>query len=161
MRRAVFLDRDGVLLDHGGLVIPGVRRQLARLKAEGFFLAMVTNQPDIAKGLLQRERVQRVNRNLLDMLDLDDFAMCEHDDLAKCACRKPKPGMLLNLAKASELDLPRSVMVGDRWRDIGAGAEAGCTTILIGTGLGEAFPVRPMHRVADMEDAVDLILQLG
>jgi D-glycero-D-manno-heptose 1,7-bisphosphate phosphatase len=158
MKRAVFLDRDGVILDHSGSVFPGVKKQLDRLKDAGFFLGLATNQPDIATHKIKREIVDRVNTALQRVVPLDAIAVCPHIDADKCPCRKPKDGMLRGLAHKHGLDLPRSFMVGDRWRDITAGVTAGCTTLLIGTGYGEPFPNQPTHRAADLEIAVDIIV---
>lgn len=159
MRRAVFLDRDGVLLDHNGSVFPGVRVALDRLKDAGFLLVVVTNQPDIAAGTMDKNVLHRVHVNLSAILPLDDIKICPHDDAAKCACRKPNPGMLLSAAKEHDIDISRSYIIGDRWRDISAGTNAGCQTVLVGTGYGEPFPTKPQHRVADLDAAATLILE--
>jgi len=159
MRRAVFLDRDGVLLDHMGSIFPGVRSALEVLKNEGFLLIVVTNQPDVATGKMDKEVLRRVNNGLNMVLPLDDIIVCVHDDAAKCKCRKPKPGMLIDAAKKYDIDLPASWIIGDRWRDIGAGFAAGCRTILVGTGYGEPFPAKPDYRVADLRAATDVILE--
>lgn len=158
MKRVVFLDRDGILIDHGGIVIAGVKAELDRLKDAGFSLIVVTNQPDIAKGTLRQDVTDRIHHGLRRVLPLDDILMCPHDDLANCKCRKPKPGMLLSV---KDVDFPRSFMVGDRWRDTGAGKAAGCTTILVGTGYGELFPAtsKPDHRAADFYTATRIILE--
>ena len=158
MRRAVFLDRDGVLLDHSGSVFPGAKAALERLK-ETFALIVVTNQPDIATGKIKREIVDRVNSSLQRILPLESIKMCPHVDADECSCRKPKPGMILTAAKNHDIDLPRSFMIGDRWRDISAGAAAGCVTILIGTAYGEPLPVKPNHRAADLDTAATIILE--
>lgn len=155
--KVVFLDRDGVLLDHGGSIFPGTRAALLRLKAEGYLLPVVTNQPDIAAGLMDLHVADRVNSGLSRALPLDGIYMCHHIDGDNCKCRKPKPGLLLTAAQLG-IDLPLSFMVGDRWRDISAGNAAGCQTILIGTGYGEPFPIKPDHRAADLSHAVDIIL---
>lgn len=159
MRRAVFLDRDGVLLDHKGSVFPGTKAALDRLKDAGFLLVMVTNQPDIATGAMDKNVLDRVNIGLGKILPLDGIRVCPHIDDDKCPCRKPKAGMLRSAGKEKEIDLSRSFMVGDRWRDISAGHEAGCVTVLIGTGYGEPFPIKPDHRVADLDTAATLILE--
>lgn len=156
MRRVVFLDRDGILLDHGGTVIAGVKATLDSLKAAGFDLICVTNQPDIAKGTQRRDVTDRVHHALRRVLPLSDIIVCPHDDSADCKCRKPKPGMLLSV---KDVDYARSYMVGDRWRDVSAGDAAGCTTILVGTGYGELFPVQPDKRAADLETAAQIILE--
>lgn len=158
MNRAVFLDRDGVLLDHSGSIFPGTRTALQRLKAEGLFLAVVTNQPDIATGKTTREVVDRINLNLSKVILWDTILVCPHVDGDKCECRKPKPGMLLEIGQKNSIDMANSFMIGDRWRDISAGHAAGCQTILIGTGYGEPFPVKPDHRAADLGHTADIIL---
>lgn len=159
MRRAVFLDRDGVLLDHNGSVFPGTKSALDRLRVEGFLLIVVTNQPDIATGKMNRDALDRVHKNLSLILPLDAILVCPHVDGDKCSCRKPKPGMILQAAADHDVDLSHSTIIGDRWRDIGAGEAAGVKTILIGTGYGELFPVRPDYRAADLDTAVTHILE--
>ena len=161
MKRAVFLDRDGVILDHGGSIFPGVRAALERLKAEGFFLAIVTNQPDIATGKIKREIVDRINMALMLVLPIDWLKMCPHVDSDKCECRKPMPGMLLEIAQENQIDMPASYIIGDRWRDISAGAAAGCRTILLGTGYGEPLRDKPLYRAADLSHASDIVLELS
>ncbi|HEX5214642.1 MAG TPA: HAD family hydrolase [Vicinamibacterales bacterium] len=147
----MFLDRDGVLNEHvlrNGRPLPppdrdslkivaGAAAALDVLHDAGFFLVCVTNQPDIARGTQTRAVVESINAAVRAALPLDDFRMCPHDTADGCACRKPKPGMLLESAAAHNLDLTRSFMVGDRWSDIHAGRRAGCRTVLIGTGYGE------------------------
>lgn len=173
MKRAVFLDRDGTLLDGWGSIFPGTRTQLLRLKDAGFLLIVVTNQPDIGAGKMKREVVDRTHENLAKVLPVDEIIVCPHEAKEKCGCRKPEPGMLLEGARTHEspwrVDLSRSFMIGDRWQDVGAGEQAGCTTILIGTGYGESFKGRvaynrradlePDHRAADLSHAVDIILE--
>lgn len=144
-RRAVFLDRDGVLIEtavrdgrpyaitHAEpmVILGGVREACARLKAAGFLLVLVTNQPDVARGTTPLEFVQQTNAALLAMLGLDDARLCCHQDSDQCGCRKPKPGLLTDAADSMSIDLMNSVMIGDRWRDIAAGRNAGCKTVLI------------------------------
>ena len=131
-RPAVFLDRDGVInraLVREGKPYPpssadeleilaGVPEALQRLKAAGYALVVVTNQPDIARGSTSMAAVERINARLRALLPLDEIRMCPHDDADRCVCRKPKPGLLL---QEPAHDMPASVMVGDRWRDIEAG----------------------------------------
>ena len=169
MRRAVFLDRDGVLNEtvlRNGRALPppdlasltiaaGAPAALRALHDAGFFLVCVTNQPDIARGTQSLAVVEAINAALRAALPLDDFRVCPHDTADGCACRKPKPGMLLDSAVANDIDLARSVMVGDRWSDIHAGRRAGCRTVLIGTGYGEpAGDAVPDAKVASIADAV-------
>ena len=170
--RAVFLDRDGVLnealvrdgkpyppMSVGEVVVPAdVPDALARLRRNGFRLVVVTNQPDIARGLQSRETAYAINEHLRNRLQLDAVEMCEHDDVHNCDCRKPKPGMLLRAAQRDRIALAESFMVGDRWRDIEAGRRAGCRTILIGDGYGEGLKSPPDTQVATLAEAADWIL---
>jgi D-glycero-D-manno-heptose 1,7-bisphosphate phosphatase len=176
MNRAVFLDRDGVLvraLVRDGKAYapvtpaememdPDAPAALARLKAAGFLLVMVTNQPDVGRGITRREDVEQMHATLCAALPLDACVVCYHDDDAGCACRKPKPGMLHAAAAAHEIDLSQSFMVGDRWRDVDAGAAAGCRTVWIDRGYNERAPDHPPDaRVATLAAAVDWILGGG
>lgn len=172
MVRAVFLDRDGVLnqavvrdgkpyppatLDEV-VVAPDVGDALRVLRGRGFRLVMVTNQPDIARGKVHRETVEGINGHLRELFSIDAVEMCEHDDADHCACRKPKPGMILRAAERDGIVLGQSFMVGDRWRDIEAGRRAGCKTILVGDGYAEGLRSPPDVAVANLSEAVDWIL---
>jgi D-glycero-D-manno-heptose 1,7-bisphosphate phosphatase len=172
-RPAVFLDRDGVLneaivrdgkpyppRDLSELVIRhGARSALELLKHEGFLLIVVTNQPDVARGKVNRADVDKINARLADMLPLDAIEVCEHDDKQQCDCRKPKPGLILHAQEKLRVDLARSFMVGDRWRDIEAGRRAGCRTILVGDGYGETFPSAPTVKVGSLPAAASWIIR--
>ena len=144
-RPGVFLDRDGVLNEpvvrNGKPYQPafadditlcdGVEDALRKLRDVGFALIVVTNQPDISRETTSAEAVEQINNRLRAMLDLDDILVCPHDDADDCDCRKPRPGLLFRGAMRHNIDLQRSFMIGDRWRDIEAGASAGCRTALI------------------------------
>lgn len=170
---AVFLDRDGVLNSayvRGGkpyppasvdeLEIPGdVLPALERLRAAGYRLVVVTNQPDVARGTQRREVVEAINTRLAAALPLDEVRVCCHDDGDDCGCRKPRPGLLL---REPAHDLARSVVVGDRWRDIEAGRRARVrATVLIDRGYEEGCAVEPSVRVSSLDEAADWILRLG
>jgi len=170
-RPAVFLDRDGVInrtfvrdgVPHPPAsidqleILPGVADALQRLHAMGLPLIVVTNQPDVARGTQTRETVERINDRLRQSLPLTAVYACFHDDADECDCRKPKPGMLLRAAEGHGIDLSRSWMVGDRWSDVAAGADAGCKTILISLAYSEGHRCTPDARVADLSEAVDRI----
>ncbi|MBZ5558492.1 MAG: HAD family hydrolase [Acidobacteriia bacterium] len=171
-RRAVFLDRDGVInravvrdgkphpptdADHVD-VLPGVAAALGRLKAAGYLLIVVTNQPDVARGTQSREAVEAIHARLASELPIDDFRACYHDDRDACACRKPKPGLIIDAALAHGVDLRESVMVGDRWRDIEAGRRAGCQTVFVNHEYEERKPEKPDAVVGALEEAATWIL---
>jgi len=106
-----------------------------------------------------REVVEAMHGVLVGRVPLDGIRMCPHTDADGCACRKPKPGMLLDAAAEFGIDLAASHMVGDRWRDVAAGRAAGCTTFFIDYGYAESDPSGiPHHVVADLAEAAALIL---
>ncbi|HEU0169304.1 MAG TPA: HAD family hydrolase [Chloroflexota bacterium] len=150
--RAVFLDRDGVLNEAVARpgapfgnprsldelrITSGAAGALQRLADTGFVLLGVTNQPEVRRGTTSRESVEAINARLLAQLPLTAFFVCWHDDPEDCACRKPKPGLILDAARAYKVDLGGSFMVGDRWKDVQAGRAAGCRTVLIDQGWAE------------------------
>jgi D-glycero-D-manno-heptose 1,7-bisphosphate phosphatase len=173
MPPAVFLDRDGVLNQaivrdskpfaptnladfH---IYPEAAPALARLKAAGYLLIVVTNQPDAGRGEVPVATVESMNAQLRAVLPLDDVCVCYHDDRDQCQCRKPKPGLILDAAARHSVDLARSFMVGDRWRDIDCGANAGVRTVWIDRGWHERAPQHtPDFRATGIESAADCIL---
>jgi histidinol-phosphate phosphatase family protein len=172
MRRAVFLDRDGVLnraeVRDGAprppsevrdvAILPGVEDACRRLADAGWLLFVVTNQPDIARGTATRDAVDAINETVVAGLPVTEVVVCPHDDSDACSCRKPLPGMLLDTAARWDLDLTGSVMVGDRWRDVEAGKRAGVRTMFIDHGYAEALHSTPDHVVAGLADVADLLL---
>lgn len=172
MRRAVFLDRDGVInrsLVREGKpyapvsmaeleILPGVPQALERLRAAGFVNIVVTNQPDLSTGKQTPEVLQAMHEHMLSELALDAIRFCPHTDAAGCACRKPAPGLLLEAAREFGIDLAASFMVGDRWRDIEAGQRTGCACFFIDYGYAEKKPEKPYVAVKSLVDVVDIIL---
>ena len=155
MRRAVFLDRDGVLIEDVNLltrreqirILPGVPEALERLKQSGFSLIVVSNQTVVARGLASEDEVREINDSLQKLLiqtggpSLDGWYFCPHHPNATltayrqiCDCRKPRPGLFLHAARELNVDLQKSFAAGDRLTDILAGARAGCRTVLVQTG---------------------------
>jgi D-glycero-D-manno-heptose 1,7-bisphosphate phosphatase len=171
MRRAVFLDRDGVLnrteVRDGAPrppkslaeleILPGVQEALRDLAAERLLLVVVTNQPDVARGFQSRDEVEAIHESLKSRLKLDDIFTCYHDDQDGCDCRKPKPGLLQEAAAMHDIELSRSFLVGDRWRDIEAGRTAGCETFLLARPYSGRERCRPDHEAADLGAAAKII----
>ncbi|MGA9390748.1 MAG: HAD-IIIA family hydrolase [Candidatus Sulfotelmatobacter sp.] len=172
--RAVFLDRDGVInraFVRDGKpfpppspqeleVLPGVPEALRELKSYGYELLVVTNQPDVGRGKQSREALEAMHKALAAALPVDDILVCCHTDEDKCDCRKPLPGMLLEAGRKHNVDMASSFMIGDRWRDIEAGYNAGCKTILIDYGYSERAPDRvPDLRVGSLREAADWIIR--
>ena len=145
MRRAVFLDRDGVINEaiiRGGKPYPPAslaelqvttetESALCQLSTKGYLLIGITNQPDVARGTQKKEVVEAINNYLVKSLPLEVILVCYHDDKDNCDCRKPNPGLILEAAKRWNVDLQSSFMIGDRWKDIEAGTRAGCKTVWI------------------------------
>ena len=172
MKRAVFLDRDGVLnrsvvragrpyaptsLDELEL-LPGVLEALTDLRTAGFVLVVVTNQPDLATGRIRPEVAEAIHQKLRALLPIDDIKVCGHVDEDDCSCRKPRPGMLFEAARDWSIDLYRSFIVGDRWRDVAAGKAAGSKTIFVDYGYAEELADRPDFVVTSLPEAVKIIL---
>ncbi len=172
-RRAVFLDRDGVInraIVRDGKpyppdsletleILPGVAGALESLRAAGFLNVVVTNQPDVATGKQRREIVEAINRHLFVTFSLDAIKVCYHAEAESCDCRKPKPGMLLAAAGEMNIDLGRSFLVGDRWRDVGAAQAAGCRALFIDYSYKEKRPDKPYVAVNSLPEAVAFILR--
>jgi D-sedoheptulose 7-phosphate isomerase len=172
-RPAVFLDRDGVLnraVVRDGKsfppsgpeeleLLPEVASSLVDLKAHGFALFVITNQPDVARGTQTREAVEAIHQTLASSLPIDAVFVCYHDDEDHCACRKPQPGLLLEAQRKYNIDLSSSYFVGDRWRDIDAGHTAGCKALLIDYGYREQKPAQPPDAtVRSLREAADWII---
>ncbi len=171
--RAVFLDRDGVLNEaivRGGKpypprtleefrIVEDAPQALRRLKDAGYLLIVVTNQPDVARGTASMDTMEAFDAALRAALPIDGIFTCFHDDPDHCVCRKPKPGLLLAAAQKHNIDLAASYMIGDRWRDIDAGAGAGCQTILIDHHYAERPPDHPAWaRVTSLSAAAKLVV---
>lgn len=169
---AVFLDRDGVLngpIIRSGRphppetvaevrVLPGVADACRELSDAGLTLVCITNQPDIARGTQDPATVAAINDRLRGLLGLQEVVVCPHDDGDGCLCRKPLPGMILDAARRHDLDVARSVTVGDRWRDVEAGHAAGTWTVFVDWGYDERRPEHPDLVVKELKEAVPWII---
>lgn len=173
LRPAVFLDRDGtlnatVLRDgHPGpphsldefRLLPGVVEGCARLRDADFVLVLVTNQPDVGRGEVGREAVEAIHRRLCQLLPLERVEVCYDSGRGEDSeFRKPRPGMILKAAHELGLDLGRSWMVGDRWRDVDCGVNAGVRTVFIDRGYSEPLRARPTVTVRHFTAAIEAIL---
>jgi D-glycero-D-manno-heptose 1,7-bisphosphate phosphatase len=142
---AVFLDRDGVLNEVVGdgararsprgagdlALTDGAKVATRHLTACGYRLIVVTNQPDVARGLMTAAVAEALTRSTMEQLQLDDAYVCPHDGPDRCSCRKPGPGMLLAARRDWAIDLGSSWLIGDRWVDIGAAQAAGVRSVLV------------------------------
>jgi D-glycero-D-manno-heptose 1,7-bisphosphate phosphatase len=169
LRRAVFLDRDGVInrnevrdgRPHGPqsaedfVILPGVGEAVTALRAAGYLVIVATNQPNVPT-----ETVQAMHAKMRAAVPVDDIRVCPHTDDDNCACRKPKPGLLLEAAREHGISLADSWMVGDRWRDVEAGKAAGCRTVFIDHGYtNEPQPREPDVVVRSLAEAVPFLLR--
>jgi D-glycero-D-manno-heptose 1,7-bisphosphate phosphatase len=171
---AVFLDRDGVInraTERDGKpypprtiadfeIYPEVPAACAKLKASGFLLVVATNQPDVGRGTLEQAVVERIHAHMTSVLPIDRVEVCYHPGHGKsdCDCRKPKAGMLIRAARELNIDLARSWMVGDRWRDVDCGHAAGCKTIFIDRGYAEELRKKPDFKAKNLAEAAEIIL---
>jgi D-glycero-D-manno-heptose 1,7-bisphosphate phosphatase len=165
-QRAVFLDRDGVINDHiryvntpdDLILFPGAGKALKRLRDANFRVFVVTNQGGVGLGYMTEENLHAVHQKMKEELAregavIDEIVYCPHKPREGCACRKPSPTMIIDLANRYGIDVTQSFMVGDRETDIEAGIKAGTKTVLIGKGPSQADYVVP-----DLGRAVDMIL---
>lgn len=173
MKKAIFLDRDGVInpsIVRAGKpyppvrveefqFLPGVAEACAKMKAAGFLLVVATNQPDVGRGTLARETVEAMHAKMCAALPLDRVEVCyDPGQGVPSEFRKPAPGMLLRAARELDIDLSRSWMVGDRWRDVDCGVAAGCRTVFIELGYDEKLKARPDFTARSLPDAAEVIL---
>lgn len=173
--KTVFLDRDGVInypIVKSGKpypprdlsefkLMPGVMEGIKILKNAGFFIVVVTNQPDVGRGLISKGNVESIHQRMMEILPLDEVRVCFDDgNIVNSEFRKPNPGMILASAEENGIDMERSYMIGDRWRDINAGKRAGLKTIFIDYGYAEELQMEPDYRVHSLLDAAKLILSI-
>lgn len=182
----MFIDRDGCLTEEAGYVnhvsrirlLPRTARAVRKLNRAGVPAVMVTNQAGIAKGYFSEEVLEAVNAEMVRQLAaldarLDGLYVCAHHPdegvppyRADCDCRKPRPGLLVRAASDLGLDLPASVVVGDKVSDIGVAHAVGAAGVLVLTGYGrgewehrrQLWAVKPDHIAEDLLDAVEWAL---
>jgi len=168
-RKAVFLDRDGII--NRAIIknnIPYSPRKLSEftlntdikpvievIKKHGYIVIVVTNQPDVARGLLKESILQRMHTIIRKNLPIDDIYYCPHDDLDKCTCRKPKPGMLFEAGKKWGIDLKKSYYIGDQARDVLTAYSAGCIPIILDYPYNR--DVKESLRINRLEEILDFL----
>ena len=190
MKPAIFIDRDGVLIDESEYpivlpeqvrLLPGVAQAMRRLNDAAWPVIVITNQAIIARGMATEEQVAQVHRRMADLLQeesgarIDGLYLCPHHPnpeqiervaayCLECDCRKPKPGLLLRAAQDMEIDLQESYFIGDSQSDVVAGHRAGVNTILLTEsgkcGADQAASVGPDYRAATLSDAVQIVLSM-
>ena len=172
-RKAVFLDRDGVINDcnvtNGKPIAPktfkefklyqGIKTQLTRLKKSGFYLVVITNQPDVGNKITSLNQVEKMHDYLISETEIDSVLACYHSQNAGCSCRKPRLGLFYSAAEEADIGPNLSFMIGDRNSDILAGNEFGCRSIFIDRSYAENLTAQPWCVVRDLEEAVDKILE--
>jgi len=181
-RPALFLDRDGVVIDDTHYVgtvdqirwIPGSAAAVRQANGAGYAIVVVSNQSGVARGLFGEAEVETIHQHIRERFlaesgaTFDGFYFCPHHEREgigayriDCDCRKPKPGMLLRAAEDLDLDLSRSWLIGDRLSDMQAGIAAGCRTILVRTGYGKNVELpegSPSLVCANLAEAVERVL---
>lgn len=179
---AIFLDRDGVVIENRAdyvrewshvTILPNAIDALSGFHLEGFKVIIVTNQSAVGRGMLNLQDAQRINERLVKTIKelggwVDGVFMCPHKPEDNCVCRKPQPGLLLQAARESSIDLGTSWMVGDAWTDLLAGQAAGVAgTIMVRTGRGasqldqtQPNEIRPFVICDDIFDAFNHITLL-
>ena len=166
------MDRDGVINEafiKNGMpfspasvgelkIISGVQIAINILKQHGYIPVVITNQPDVSRGRLNPDSLSEMHGFLAEKLGIDHFFICPHDDIDNCECRKPKPGMIRDAASKLKIDLSKSFLVGDRWKDIEAGHSAGLKVYFIDYLYSESRPKLPYVRVFSLYEAVEMEL---
>lgn len=171
MSKGIFLDRDGVInkvilrdsrpfsprnMDEFQ-ILQGVSEAVALLQKEGLIVVVVTNQPDLAKGLISKSLISEMHEKIRNEIGIIHFYFCGHSAVQNCECRKPKVGMLLQASRELGINLNSSYLVGDRWKDIKAGQEVGCRCYFIDNNYDEPRPAPPFYTVKSLYEATVLL----
>lgn len=169
MKAAAFLDRDGVInANHikNGIphppesvlevqILSGVLEAINLLIANSYLPVVISNQPDIARKKIELSSVHSINDYIAQETGITNFYICPHDDSDNCKCRKPKPGLIEIAARELDIDLSKSFLVGDRWRDIEAGQSLGMPSYFIDYSYSELKPKLPFTEVSSLLEAVE------
>jgi len=173
MKKAIFFDRDGIInkiiLRNGKpcsprtleefIILEEAEEAVKILKGVGYKIIIVTNQPDIARGLMRIEDLRKMHNIIKEILYPDRILYCPHDDTDNCVCRKPKLGMIMKAANELNINLNKSLVIGDTWKDIEAGKAAGCKTFLLDTPYNKE--VKSNYRINNLKEAIEIIKELS
>ena len=163
-RSALFLDRDGVVnytivknnkpfppLSIEELeIIPEIKQSIQFAKNNYMKVFVITNQPDVSRGLVTKNVIENINLFIMSNLDIDEIFTCYHDNQDNCECRKPKPGAFIALSQKYNINLSKSIMVGDRAKDIEAAKNANCPSIFINYGYNEQKPTYQNYTITSV-----------
>ena len=166
MNSAIFLDRDGVVnysiiqfnkpyapLSIAELrIIPEIKPIIDFFKQKQFKIFVITNQPDVARGKANKDEIEKINASIQSELAIDEIFTCYHDNQDQCECRKPKPGAFFQLSQKYNIDLTKSIMVGDRAKDIEAAKYANCPSVFIDYGYNEVRPIDQNYTINSVEE---------
>ena len=164
MNRAVFFDRDGVLnklvLRDGNYNSPrdiknfqlysDAEKAIHDIQEKGYLAIIVSNQPDIARGYLNKSVLDEMTKQIFDKIEVDDIFYCMHDDPDAEGCRKPAPGLIVNAQEKWDIDLNRSFMIGDTEKDLGAAKNAGVKFFLLNRSYNDH--INTSNRISKLTD---------
>lgn len=173
MKKAFFFDRDGIINDivmRGEkvgnprtlselMIRDGVASLLEASHSYGFLNIIITNQPDISRGDMAKSNLEEMHSHIRTALPLHDIRYCPHGSDNECECRKPKAGMLFTAAAEFDIDLSSSLLIGDSWKDIGAGKAAGCLTIYLKTSYNSDIE-NADYIVTSLDDVIPILKNL-
>ena len=172
--KAIFWDRDGiinkVIIRNGEPsspwrseefeILSDVKECLEASKKMGFLNIVFTSQPDVSRGNLKIEELEKIHKNILDTLPVDEIKVCPHDDKDNCSCRKPKPGLIFEAAEKWSIDLDKSYVIGDSWKDIKAGKAVGCKTFLLRREYNKDYQEDYDFEVNNLREMVEIVKKL-
>lgn len=170
MIKNIFFDRDGIInevvLRNSKIESPRFINEFkikddfinfyTGVSKKNICLFIISNQPDISRKLLTQEELELMNNQLKNNYVFKDIQYCPHDDSDNCNCRKPKPGMILNLLEKHNLNKEESIYIGDGWKDIEAGKKAGVKTVLLSQEYNSEIKSKPDYQVNSLMDLLSL-----
>ena len=170
-KKIAFFDRDGVLnktlIKQRKPIAPRninefkinlqAKEIISYLKSNDYIVIVVTNQPDIGNGLVEKKVVYQMNQRLKSNLLIDDIFVCFHSQKDNCNCRKPRTGLFEKALKKYNVDKAKSFIIGDRFSDIEAGFNFKIKTILLGNGYSESHKIKPDFKILNLKEIKKII----